>query len=230
MRTLSIFVVGLIVATSSGCFVVNLMSKTIPGSGVTATDVRELESFDVIEFAGAGSVSVTCGGEPGLTLTVDDNLAAFYRTEVSGGVLKIWHKENVQPTIGPTFEITTAQLKEVEVAGSGKFDVQGLDGPEFAFSVAGSGTITANGKVDNLSVDIAGSGKFQMEDLVADDVEINIAGSGSGVIHANKNLDVEVAGSGKVEYIGSPEVKQSIAGSGKVSQRSPGIAEAEPAG
>ena len=229
MKALSLFVVGLIAASSSGCFVVNFIAKSVPGSGVTATVTREMEQFDSIEFAGSGNVTVTCGQKPTLALTTDDNLVIYYQTKVENGVLKIWPEQNVRPTIGPTFTISTGQLKEIEVAGSGKFNVEGLDVPKFEYTVAGSGTVIASGNADQLEIEIAGSGKFELGELEAKDVSIEIAGSGSGTVNADDNLNVEIAGSGRVEYFGSPNVKQSIAGSGKVIQISAESASAVPA-
>ena len=228
-QKVALIVLGVVALTSTGCFVANFVGQAIAGSGVTAKDTRELEPFHSIEYVGSGDVTVTCGGEPGLVLTTDDNLVAYIKTEVNDGVLEIWPEKNLRPTVGPTFAITTDQLKKVEVTGSGKFNVRDLDVPVFEYSVAGSGKLTASGKAQKLDIEIAGSGKFEVEDLVADDVSIEIAGSGRGIVHANDKLNVEIAGSGKVEYVGSPQVKQSIAGSGKVIQRSTGQAEAVPA-
>ncbi len=86
--------------------------------------------------------------------------------------------------------------------------------------LAGSGSITTQGKVntDDLALSIAGSGNISLKELSAEYVKISIAGSGSinlaGTEPAN-SLKASVSGSGNVNAAGFTvkKVKTSISGS-----------------
>ena len=215
----SFFAVVLLVITSSGCFIGSFINPAVQGSGVAATENREVEDFHSIELSGSGVVHITCGQEPSLSITVDDNLLELFKTDVKEGVLEIYPEKGFRSTVGAVFVITTNELKSIKSSGSGTFNVSGVASDDFKYSVAGSGKFTADGEVKNLEIEIAGSGKVELAELAAQKVSIGIAGSGRGLVNASESLDVSIAGSGKIEYIGSPEVSKDVAGSGKVVQR-----------
>ncbi len=214
---MGVCLMGLGALTSPGCNI-SIFNGGIPGSGVAATETRQVESFDAVEFAGSGDLKIVCGKEPSLEVTADDNLLELIETNVVDGVLQIAFTENVAPKTTPTFVITTQQLERVELAGAATCEISDLDVDSFEVKMAGSAKVTVSGVAEAVDLGIAGSGKVDMEDLVARRVEVDIAGSGSVAINVIDSLNVSVAGSGSVKYYGDPEVSQSIMGSGAVSR------------
>ena len=84
-------------------------------------------------------------------------------------------------------------------------------------NLAGSGNITANGKVHDLHMNLAGSSQAKMGSLAADRVDLNIAGEGDVEVAPRDNLDVKVAGSGKVTLLSEPHnIESHIFGSGQI--------------
>ena len=51
------------------------------------------------------------------------------------------------------------EFRKFILAGTGKLNLNGLNQPSLEIKMAGVGTITANGKVDDLSIDMAGVSK-----------------------------------------------------------------------
>ena len=189
------------------------------GSGNVVTETREVSGFDEIAVLGSGEVIVDVTGTESLTIEADDNILPLLETEVSNGRLELSVESNIDPTVGPKYTITAAELKGVSIAGSGDVTATGVGVDIFEVDIAGSGDVSPTGTAGDLSVSIAGSGNYQGEDLVATTGSVDIGGSGRAVVNVTDELDVDIGGSGDVEYIGSPTLTQSISGSGDVSQR-----------
>ena len=84
-------------------------------------------------------------------------------------------------------------------------------------AIAGSGSIRADGKVENAEVHIAGSGDINIGQVNADVVEVHIAGSGNTDIAPTEEADIHIAGSGDVNLHTNPKkLETHIAGSGRI--------------
>ncbi len=215
MKRITILSLIVLAPITAGCNI-NFIISGEPGSGVSGTENREIGEFKKVSFAGSGKINIKCGKKPSLEITTDDNLLELIETDVENGTLTISPIENIKPTIGPNFELTTEQIDGVSLAGSGDITIRDASGETLKLSVAGSGNFKVDGVVENVELEIAGSGDADLSELVAKNVSISIAGSGGATVNAINQLDVSVAGSGDVSYIGSPSIKKSIMGSGSV--------------
>lgn len=186
------------------------------GSGVVTTQSREIEAFEKLEFAGAGNIDLVVGGETHLEVVADDNLLEDIVTEVVDGVLKINFKESLAPSQTIQFKIITDQLNSLQIAGSSRSVITGIESENFDISIAGSADIECSGIAEKTTIDIAGAGSIKALDLTSRYAKLSISGSGSVEINAVDELGVSIAGSGKVRYTGSPTISQSIAGVGSV--------------
>lgn len=68
-------------------------SGAVVGSGVPASETRNLPPFDGIELAGSNNVAIRLGREQSVVVHADDNLVARITTRVSGGKLVIGDEE-----------------------------------------------------------------------------------------------------------------------------------------
>ncbi|WP_428027940.1 head GIN domain-containing protein [Altererythrobacter sp.] len=98
-----------------------------------------------------------------------------------------------------------------------------------SITIAGSGSVEAEGMADEADMIIAGSGSLNVRELKAKEADATIAGSGSlTAAGASDNLDLNLLGSGKAKMpdlkVGSADV--TIAGSGDASFASDGKVEA----
>jgi hypothetical protein len=92
-----------------------------------------------------------------------------------------------------------------------------LDQDRLNLALAGTGEISASGRVDRLSASIAGAGNIRMDDAKVQRASINIAGSGDVNVTPREEASVHVAGSGRVRMTAMPSrLNQSITGSGGV--------------
>lgn len=223
----------------SGCNFTSHDEQKDPGPTVTRT--YQVGAFDKIEVAGPYEVTVTTGGQPGVSATGGDKLIGETKVEVDGTTLKIqpkqhhglnlfWgHQGKVQ------FTVTTAMLNAADIAGSGaitvdkvagdfKGDVAGsgkiklaaVNGGAMDFSISGSGRIDAAGKATSTKVEIAGSGDFDSSGLAATNADVSIAGSGNIRANASRTAKVEIIGSGNVIITGGAKCEVDKTGSGNV--------------
>jgi len=192
--------------------------EKVKGSGVTATDSRTVDKFDEVEVSISANVTVTVGEAGPLKITGDDNIVPLIETVVEDGVLKIKTAHRHSTKKGIQIEVSTASLKEVELAGSGDIVVSGLDNEDFEVSLEGAGDITLSGRSAGLNVALEGSGDIKCYELNADSVMVTIEGSGDVEVSANEALTVSITGSGDCDYKGSPKVVAKVTGSGNVTK------------
>lgn len=219
MRHASAGLLMCLAALTGGCIM-----DAIAGSGNVVTESRPVSGFRAVSVGGSGQLFIEKGAAESLTVTADDNLLPYIKTEVRGDQLQLGFRDsmsgpNVQPTRGIVFRLTVKALDELHVSGSGSADVRGIDGPRVRLRVSGSGEIAAQGAVNDLEVGISGSGRYLGDRLASNRALVDISGSGKALVNASDRLDVDVSGSGDVVYIGAPQVSRHISGSGSVRRR-----------
>ncbi|MFO0981661.1 MAG: head GIN domain-containing protein [Planctomycetota bacterium] len=194
--------------------------SSIRGSGVEATEVREVPEFDRIEVAGALRLECRVGGARQVSVRGDDNLLPYVQTDVDGETLVLrmasgsysCDRDLVVSVVAPS-------VRAVSVSGSADADVTGLQGGAFEASVSGSGSLQADGEVEQLDAAVSGSGDLLLDALPARAARVSVAGSGSARVRVLDRLECTVSGSGDVRYRGDPSTKISVSGSGSVTRR-----------
>jgi len=189
------------------------------GSGVMATETRDVSGFNEIDLNGSARVSVAVTGTESLTVEAEDNILPLLTTEVTNGRLELGAKQSISPTREIVYTITVVSLKAIAVSGSGSVMATDIDGQAFDVDISGSGIVMPSGVSESLDLSISGSGVFEGEALVSVTGTVSVSGSGEAVVNVTDDLDVQVSGSGNVQYFGDPGVSVSISGSGDVSKR-----------
>jgi hypothetical protein len=189
----------------------------IPGSGIAATENRDVEPFDKIEISGFGTVEVVFGDEHSLKVTTDDNLLEYVKTVVKDGTLQISIRENINPDVPLTFNVVTNDLNTVDISGAANLIVRSAQLDSLVIGASGACRMTADGTVDRLEVGVSGSGKIDADKLLAKKVKISISGAGKANVHASESLDASVSGAGLIQCSGDPaDVSQSVSGVGRI--------------
>jgi hypothetical protein len=188
------------------------------GSGVAKSEPRTVPGFRRIEVQGATDIVAAIGPATEVTVTADDNLLQFVRTEVRGDTLVIDMQDGSYSfDVDLVVHVVTPALEGVKIEGSSDVEIRGLQGQALAIEIQGSGDVRASGSVERLSVSIAGSGDMNLFELQARQAKIDISGSGDVEVYASERLDARVSGSGDVRYRGAPrECQAHVDGSGSV--------------
>jgi putative autotransporter adhesin-like protein len=180
-------------------------TDVVTGSGVPTTETRALPAFENVELAGSNNVMIHVGAPQTVSVYRDDNLVAGVRTKVDSSTLVIANKPGSFTTRTPMrVEVSVPSLSALTLAGSGTINVTGVNQPDFAVLLSGSGVIRVRGRTDVLTVTITGSGSADLGPLIASDVGAVVTGSGQIVVTATHSLDASVLGTGSILYGGNP--------------------------
>ena len=188
------------------------------GSGVAASQTRDVAGFSGVELAGSNVVTVRVGGTQSVVVHADDNLLSRVTTQVRAGSLVIGNTPgNLRSRTPMSVAVTVPSLESLSLSGSGVLVVDGLDTPALTATLSGSGVLRASGTAAKLDIALPGSGDAQLDQLVARDVHAVVRGSGRILVAATASLDASVPGSGAIIYSGNPtDVTTSVTGSGAV--------------
>ncbi len=191
---------------------------TIKGSGHLVTENRTVPPFTAVRIASAANVVIDRTGTQTLSVTADDNLVSFFTSEVRDGTLYLAAApgQSFQTSNAPVYHVTVADLRAIDMSGSGDVKAAHLDSPALSVTVAGSGKVTLAGRTDDVTFTIKGSGDVDAGGLGAKRAKIVMSGSGDATINAADTLDIQMSGSGDLKYLGSPKVSQNVRGSGSV--------------
>jgi len=116
----------------------------------------------------------------------------------------------------PSMELNT-KTGSVVVPSYKDADLGHIERESLNVTIASSGSLTADGKVDRLTVTVTGSGKAKLGKLAARIVSVMVMGSGSATVAPSEKLGATIMGSGNVHVVTRPaSIERSIMGSGRV--------------
>jgi hypothetical protein len=207
-----------VVLLSSDIFGGSSGSTAEKGSGIAATEIRDVASFGGVELAGSNNVTIRVGEKQAVVVHADDNLLDRVMTEVHADNLVIGNTPGSFTTGSPmSVEVSVPSLTAVSLTGSGNISVSGIDADDLTVLLSGSGVLSGSGTATQLDVTLTGSGEAQLEQVIASDVQALVSGSGQILVTATRSLDAAVPGSGQIVYGGNPEaVTESVTGSGAI--------------
>jgi hypothetical protein len=115
--------------------------------------------------------------------------------------------------------MTNPKSGNIDLPGNSDINLGHIEQEELKITISGSGSITAEGKVDRLTINIPGSGHARLGKLAARKVSVMMMGSGSATVAPSEELNAQIMGSGDVHLVTRPaRTEQSIMGSGHIIQ------------
>jgi hypothetical protein len=204
----------------NGCVQVNTGGPIVKGSGTLKTESRTVAPFTAIELESPAVVVIDRTGTQGVSVTTDDNLLAFFTSDVKDGTLHLGTVTDKSfQANSAIYRITAGDLRSIAVRGSGDVTANHLESPALAISIAGSGDVHVDGHVEELTLTINGSGDVDAAGLAARRAKVVMKGSGDATVNASEALDVSLTGSGDLHYLGSPKLTKDIRGSGSIERK-----------
>lgn len=209
----------------------------IKGSGVKKTETREIGNFTGLDVSGGFEVVLKQGSSQSLVIEADDNLMREIITEVRGGELNIYTRDNVWPNTKLVAYITFVRLDDIDISGAVKvfsnenlsFDRLTLDGSgaseiDFTADVrnleagfSGASKLHLIGNVNNANIECSGASKLYLADFNANEVRLELSGASYAEVSVIDKLVVEASGASDVKYKGEPKtVTVDTSGASKV--------------
>jgi hypothetical protein len=183
-----------------------------------------------LNWAGSDQVSLNVpgraryapSGDDQLHISGDPDIVAHVR--VRGGHIELDCRSGNWGDHALDITLPGRRFDKFGIAGSGKLELNDLDQREIRVSIAGSGSIKARGKVDEVRINIAGSGDADLGEVASEDATVKIAGSGNADVAPRDEVEVHIAGSGDVNLHTNPRhVETHIMGSGRIHNVGSGI-------
>jgi hypothetical protein len=207
------------------------------GNGMAQTESRSPTGFTQVRNNTALSVTVTQAPAFSVSVSADSNLLPLITMTVSGEVLVIDQIKDLTSRLPLSATITLPTLNGIDGEGSGKLVASGVTAGAFSIGCNGSGAVSLQGNVGDLTLSSAGSGAVHLGGS-ATGLQATITGSGSVdgsdfrvmgtasvlltgagsaslAIQGNSTLDVRGAGSLTVALDGGT-TNFSVAGSGSI--------------
>ncbi|OEZ48000.1 hypothetical protein JAB1_44200 [Janthinobacterium sp. MP5059B] len=197
--------------------------NAIRGNGQASRDVRQVGNITALDIDNMKridiKIDVRVGPAASLVIEADSNLQPLIHSDVNGNTLRIWSDTNIRSSNGIHVIYTTPQLKKINISGSGRLVVSGLNGDDFSLEQRGSMKSELSGSVGRFDVANNGSGSINAAALTSGNTDavqnasgsiqvgsvrgerINVAVNGSGSISASgivQRLDANVNGSGDI--------------------------------
>jgi hypothetical protein len=112
---------------------------------------------------------------------------------------------------------TPVPPEEINATGGRNRDLGHFDQNRLTINVSGSGSVRAEGRVEELTVNIQHSGNANLGDLAARKVTVHLMGSGNAKVSPSDEADISIMGSGNVTLMSKPPViRRAIMGAGRI--------------
>lgn len=201
-----------------------------------AQSERNVSGFNSIKITGPMNVDITQGDNESVHVEADPEDMEKITTEVNGGVLTISARE-LKGNKNVTIHVTAKEITSVDQTGSGNVTGRSLiKGQSLQLTITGSGNMSMDVGVNDLTVGLTGSGNLtlsgQTQDLKmrvggsgnadalklhAQKADVHVSGSGNAMVNVKGDLSGSLNGSGDIEFIGTPKINNiTVRGSGKL--------------
>lgn len=199
-------------------------SRCINGSGEQVTETRKVNDFSKIEISGGYIIKLVQDSSMSLTVTADDNIQQYVKTEVNGDKLHISNK-NICTNSGEVIVIVGVRNLEelkasgaVDVSSNGKITTGDLsislsgstkvaldiNAARLSTHASGSSEINLKGQASEHDLELSGSSNVNAFDLVTGVYNISTSGSSDCSINVLQELNVHSSGSSSIKYRGNP--------------------------
>lgn len=192
----------------------------VRGNGKVKQETRSIQEFQNLDAGGAFTIRVHVGSAPSLKISAEENLLYFIRTYVKGNTLHIDTKKNISPRKEILIDVTTPDLRSVDVSGANNISVSGVNTDNFSIDLSGAGHVYVDGTTDKFDVELSGAGSLDAKDLKANIVRVSVSGAASADVFAKESLDASVSGVGSIDYYGDPQkTRTNVSGVGSISRK-----------
>jgi Putative auto-transporter adhesin, head GIN domain len=213
MKKITIVLLVACIALAAGCRWVG-----IRGNGHIKTEERTIAVFTEIDAGGAFAIQWQ-SGPTALSITTDENLLPYIKSDVSGDTLHLRTHEQIWPTHGIKVMISSPTRAAARIRGAVKLTAKQLTGPKFALEASGASRVSLDGNIDELLADMTGASELEARGLQTKTAEISTTGAGDAEIAVAETLKVAITGAGKVTYSGNPTIEKHITGAGSVHRK-----------
>ena len=169
------------------------------------TETRNVSGFTGISASGVFDITVTKGAAELLVITADEDVMPYVRSEVRGGVLKLYIARSVRNVKTLKAAVTIKELDMVRLSGACRLASDAVFTPaKFSGDLSGATSLKLTLNTGQLSLDASGASKATLHATVKDAIIFDLSGAIKiqGELETNR-LTADMSGSGLLELSGS---------------------------
>jgi len=189
-------------------------------AGATATS-RDLawDGSDKVELVVYSDASYAPGSDDRLHASGDPQVLAHLR--IRNGKIDLdckgWRDRDMIKLTLPGRE-----FRKFAIAGRSDLRLDRMNQDSARIEIAGTGTITANGRIDDLDIKLAGIGHADFGKVATRSARVMMAGVASADIAPSESANIKIAGPSTVNLYSNPkELDTQIAGPGRLHKLAP---------
>ncbi|HWU54581.1 MAG TPA: DUF2807 domain-containing protein [Rhizomicrobium sp.] len=192
--------------------------ERIAGATATSRDL-DWDGSDRVQLVVYSDARYTPGTDGKLHASGDPQVLAHLR--VHDGKIDLdcggWRdRDKIQITL------PGREFRKFAIAGRSDLKLERMNQPSVKAEIAGTGTIKASGRIDDLDIQVAGIGHADFGKVTARSARVKLAGVGSADIAPSESARIEIAGPSTVNLYSNPkDLDTRIAGPGQLHKRAP---------
>ncbi len=180
------------------------IDRPVTGSGVPASEERNVAEFSGIDASGMFHVDITSGKEQSVRIEADDNILPRIQTEVRGGVLHLESEGRINMSTPVRVTITMNDLESIDASGASRISAVNVKNGSLRINSSGASKISVAGETTRLTVDVSGASNVDTAGLQAQDASVDASGASRVEVLAVNRLESDASGASRVVYSGSP--------------------------
>ena len=183
--------------------------EQVSGSGKMISLNPAVETFNNIEVKhlNAKVVIETGGNEYSLRLSIDDNLAGFFRSKVVGNTLQLsfdlsggkydrWLSDN-----NTVVTIKAPSIASLINSGNTGLQINIPGQPSFSLQTDGNPNIVLKGKVDELVLESKGNADIKAGNMLAQKITVSSSGNADIQVNAKEVVEKSVNGNNEISNL-----------------------------
>ena len=207
------------------CQMVSNIGPGVRGNGNVQTEVRQAASFNKIEVSNGLDLFLTQGTEESISIQADENLLEVIKTEVNGGILRIFAEENIRNAASRKVMVTFKNLdaltassgsdalsntqisvQDIRIKSSSGADIDlEITAQNIVASSSSGSDIYLKGSANSISADASSGSSIKAGELKVTDGTADASSGADVVIQVKGQLIASASSGGDVTYIGKPE-------------------------
>lgn len=192
--------------------------RFVPGSGPVATVTRQVTGFDGIELGGAGELHVEVNGREAVTITAEESLLPYIRSEVVGSRLVLGPEPGFDLSSREriVYRVSARALRLLAPSGASLVEAVGLDAEKLEILASGASTVRAEGRADRIRLELSGASRLVGDRLPCRTLVAHLSGASLAIVRVSERLSGSLSGASNLEYHGDPSVDVTVSGSSRV--------------
>jgi hypothetical protein len=192
--------------------------ETVAGAIATHRDL-DWDGSDKVQLVVYSDANYAPGADLKLHASGDPQVLAHLR--IQGGKVDLdcrgWRdRDKIKLTL------PGREFREFAIAGRSDLKLDRMNQTSLKAKIAGTGTIQANGRIDDLTIDLAGVGHADFGKVASKSADVKLAGVASADIAPTESAKIKIAGPSTVNLLSNPkQLDTKSAGPGQLHKLGP---------